>query len=127
MTFDKIVEVVGLLADGYDPVSGETLPDNHLLHERDCVTALSVAHYVLSVELGGQDGKLSAADEGVGTQRKRPMNAGKSWTKEAEDELIRRYKSGESIGKLAKHFDRTSSSIRIRLTDLTLKHKFNVP
>jgi len=46
---------------------------------------------------------------------KKPSNAGKSWSPEADRELKVRFTRGESISELAEDFGRTDGSIRARL------------
>jgi len=51
------------------------------------------------------------------TKKKRvlPANAGKAWTAEEQNELIKSYDAGMSLAELAKKYQRTKGSIEARL------------
>lgn len=48
----------------------------------------------------------------------RPRNAGKAWTKEEENRLVRDFRKGNAIPELARQHQRTENAIRIRLEQL---------
>lgn len=52
------------------------------------------------------------------TEQKWPQNAGKPWTKEEENRLVRNFRKGSSIPQLARQHQRTENAIRIRLEQL---------
>ena len=51
-------------------------------------------------------------------EQKRPQNAGKPWTKEEENRLVRNFRNGNAISELARQHQRTENAIRIRLEQL---------
>lgn len=122
MKLERVVEVIGLLADGFNPETGEVLPDHHVLHERDCVVALSVARYILSLNLKddrSREKALVAAKPSRHVEGTTP-NAGAPWTEEADEELKKLFLAGRGAAHLATHFKRTTGAIRSRLKKLDL-------
>lgn len=51
-------------------------------------------------------------------EQKRPQNAGKPWTKEEENRLVRNFRKGNAIPGLARQHQRTENAIRFRLEQL---------
>lgn len=51
-------------------------------------------------------------------EQERPQNAGKPWTKEEENRLVRNFRKGNAISELARQHQRTENAIRIRLEQL---------
>ena len=51
-------------------------------------------------------------------EQEHPQNAGKPWTKEEENRLVRNFRKGNVISELAQQHQRTENAIRIRLEQL---------
>ncbi len=107
MTLEEARQLVILLADGVDPRTGEVLPEDHLLHHRDCVRALSII--------------VSAAGEGAsarGPSKSKPTNAGLPWTQSDDERLKQVFSSGKSVSEISRDFERTVGAINSRLERL---------
>lgn len=106
MKREKVRHILRALADGIDPSTGEPISGSSPLNNVEVVRAFYSACDVLGVTgRYVKDGK-------------RPRNAGKPWTKEAERSLLRAYDSGSSTLKLTQQFERTHASIIARLIQL---------
>ena len=73
MDVQRAKELLTVLADGVDPLTGEVLPDDHVCNKGEIVRA------------------LHCAVEQLSHRRKKPLpeNNGKPWTEELDDELSR--------------------------------------
>lgn len=102
MDVQRAKELLAVLADGIDPLTGEVLPYDHVCNKGEIVRA------------------LNCAVEELSRRKKRPMpeNTGKPWTTEMDDELCRLFDEGMKKKDLCTHFGRTSGSIESRLERL---------
>lgn len=107
MEKDKALTIIRLLAQGFDPLTGEQLPREHLVNQGDCVRALAAAVTA-----------LETPEPKPG--RDKPKNQGKPWTKEDDIEIRALFEKGIPVGKLASHFSRSRSGIKARLRLLGL-------
>ena len=102
MDIQRAKELLTVLADGIDPLTGEVLPDDHVCNKGEIVRALNCAVEVLS-------------------RRKKktlPENNGKPWTEELDSELCRLFDEGMKKKELCAHFKRSPGSIESRLEKL---------
>ena len=78
MDVQRAKELLTVLADGVDPLTGEVLPDDHVCNKGEIVRA------------------LHCAVEELSRRRKKPLpeNNGKPWTEELDDELCRLFDGG---------------------------------
>ena len=78
MDVQRAKELLAVLADGVDPLTGEVLPDDHVCNKGEIVRA------------------LHCAVEELSRRRKKPLpeNNGKPWTEELDDELCRLFDGG---------------------------------
>ena len=78
MDVHRAKELLTILADGVDPLTGEVMPDNHVCNKGEIVRA------------------LHCAVEELSRRRKKPLpeNNGKPWTEELDDELCRLFDGG---------------------------------
>ena len=99
---ERAKELLAVLADGIDPLTGEVLPYDHVCNKGEIVRA------------------LNCAVEELSRRKKRPLpeNTGKPWTTEMDDELCRLFDEGMKKKDLCTHFGRTSGSIESRLERL---------
>lgn len=102
MDVQRAKELLAVLADGIDPLTGEVLPYDHVCNKGEIVRA------------------LNCAVEELSRRKKRPLpeNTGKPWTTEMDDELCRLFDEGVKKKDLCTHFGRTSGSIESRLERL---------
>ena len=78
MDVQRAKELLTILADGTDPLTGEVLPDDHVCNKGEIVRA------------------LNCAVEALSRKRKKPLpeNTGKPWTEELDQELCRLFDEG---------------------------------
>ena len=102
MDIQRAKELLTVLADGVDPLTGEVLPDDHVCNKGEIVRA------------------QNCAVEELSRRRKKPLpeNNGKPWTEELDDELCRLFDGGMKKKDLCTHFGRTSGAIESRLERL---------
>ena len=107
MQTSDALNIIQALADGVDPITGETLPDNNPCQHPQVVRALFVAVTIL---------------ERVEDQPRRtkilPSNAGKSWDAAEDDRLCVSFEAGMTITQLSLRHQRTYGSIKSRLVKL---------
>ena len=107
MNIERAKEIISILAEGIDPITGEVLPDECICNKPEVIRAF----YCILNEKNIKSKALS------------PENAGKPWTEENDVELTSLYNSGMKKSELQKHFKRTSASIEARLLKLGLMIK----
>ena len=107
MDITRAKEIVRILADGIDPVTGEILPDDSVYNSPEVIRALFTV--------------LEKVNE---SSVKDPLrNAGQSWT-EIEDEKLRdEFLAKMKISDIAKEHGRSYGAIESRLDHLGLKKK----
>lgn len=88
------------LAQGVDPRSGLTLPEQDACQAPEVIRALFLAIQAL---------------EAQGRVRPLPEQAGKPWGEEEEQALLRRFDEGEPVTAIARAHGRTTGAIRARL------------
>ncbi|MCD8146949.1 MAG: hypothetical protein LUD84_06695 [Clostridiales bacterium] len=104
MELKRAKEILELLADGTDPMTGELLPEDHVCNKPDVVRAL---HTVL---------------RNVSEKKKRdlPTNAGQPWTEDADNTLREMFQRGCTNREMQDFFQRTEGAISSRLAKLGL-------
>lgn len=102
MDMQRAKELLTILADGVDPLTGEVLPDDHLCNKGEIVRALNCAVGALACKRAKQP----------------PENNGKPWTEELDAELCRLFESGMKKKELCAYFGRTTGAIESRLVKL---------
>ncbi|MDB2683125.1 hypothetical protein N9Z27_02615 [Alphaproteobacteria bacterium] len=105
----KIAEHLG---NGINPLTGEMLPPDNILHNSKIIRALlTLAH---KTPVKKQSRSLSNAAKNL------PTNTGKKWDQVSETRLIEMFNKGKSMVKIAAQFERTKGAIRSRLVKLGL-------
>lgn len=104
MDAKRAKELLEILADGVNPLTGEILPDGDSCNQAEIVRALHVAVKTLEV-----------AEK---RSRPQPENAGKPWTVEDDKALCEMFDLGYSKKDIAAHFKRSGGSIAARLVRL---------
>lgn len=107
MTPDEAIEIVTKLAEGVDPYTGQRLPSESVYQQADTVRALYVALDGLA--------KLKRAHE---RQKSLPTGAGRTWTEDEEQEVLRRFDAKEDVAEIARDMNRTTGAIWSRLEKL---------
>ena len=107
MDIMRAKELLELLADGVNPMTGEILPEEDCCNHAEIVRALHTA--VTQLE------KLSAK-----VSRPQPENAGKPWTKEEDEQLVKEYQNGILSSEIAKLHNRSKGAIAARLVRIGL-------
>ena len=103
MDINRAKEILATLAEGVDPTTGEVLPDNSVCNKSEVIRALYTVLHCL---------------EEKKPKKNIPENAGKPWTKENEDLLVKLYHSGATKRDICKTLQRTESGVAARLVHL---------
>ena len=104
MNLARAKELLTALADGIDPFTGKTLPQDHICNHPDMIRAL---HQILG---SIQDIKKSPS----------APNAGKPWSQAEQDKLVDEFRSGMKISAMAKEHGRSQGAIEAKLAHLGL-------
>lgn len=107
MDIDRAKEIIHILADGVDPITGEVLPPESVYNSPEVIRALFTL--LEQVDIGSNRGPL--------------RNAGKSWTDVEDDKLRDEFLSRHKISDIAKEHGRSYGAIQSRLEHLGLKKK----
>ena len=107
MELSEALIIIQLLSEGIDPETGEVLEDESTFNKSQVIRALAVAVNALE-----RVQKIETRKEML------PENAGKAWTTEEDNELIKAFEKDESINELAIRHSRTSGAISARLVRL---------
>lgn len=99
---ERSLAVLSALAEGIDPVTGESLPDS-------CREALVADSLHLAVAA------LRARAKQRARRARLPANVGKPWRPEEDAALLAAWDAGETLEALAARFGRTRIGIRSRL------------
>ena len=102
MEIDRAKELLTILADGINPITGELLPDEDSCNQVEIVRAL---HSVI-MELDNKNKTPT---------KKYRENSGKPWTAEEENQLIAEYNEGLKVKDIAKIHERSNGAIMARL------------
>lgn len=109
METQSALRILGTLAQGIDPHTGETFPAGSPYQHPDTVRALFHALQVLTQPAAG---RLRPAAEGL------PENAGKPWSDEEDKALAEGFDAGHPPAELARRHRRTRAAIQARLVRL---------
>ena len=110
MDIVRAKEILTILADGINPLTGEVLPREDSCNQVEVVRAL---HTVLDYNntMGPTNNKVKKAQ---------PENAGKPWTDAEKNAVAEEYHSGMKISEIAQAHKRTRGSIEAKLAQLGL-------
>lgn len=98
-------EIIEVLADGVNPLTGEVLPPEDSCNQAEVIRAF---HTILPA--------LSALSEKK--RKPQPENAGKPWTSEDERILSQMYDEGKTPKEICEFFKRSTGGIAARLVKL---------
>lgn len=104
MEIHRAKEIIRILAEGVDPMTGEVLPNNHVCNQGEVVRAFYVALDVM----------------GSKQKKKRPENAGKSWSAEDERQLKELFGNGTAKKEICRVLKRTETAVAAHLVRMGL-------
>src|SRR5436190_24307865 len=102
MQLEAALPIVRALADGINPVTGETYPDQSPYAEPRTLRALYSAVDLMQKEI-----------EREKRRERLPANFGKPWTAEEDQAAIGEFDSGLTLAGMARRHLRRQSSIRL--------------
>ena len=105
MDIERAKELLTVLSDGVNPLTGELLSEDDICNQVEIVRALNTVLRFIESQPKKSTKVLSE-------------NAGKPWTKEDEEVLCRMFASGSSRKEICDHFKRSSGAITSRLVRL---------
>ncbi|MEW6281053.1 MAG: helix-turn-helix domain-containing protein [Candidatus Eremiobacterota bacterium] len=109
MHLERAREIVRLLADGFDPYTGQALPPASPYQNADTVRALFLALDALESQARRQARK-----------DRLPSQASLAWTPDEEARLVQEFQKGTPVRDLARLHGRTRGGIVARLSKLGL-------
>ena len=104
MDAQTALELIRPLADGVDPLTGETLAEENICQHPQIVRALMSAI-----------GALEFERERRRRQQKLPGKAWMAWSSEEDEALADQFESGKSLQEIADAHERTKAAIQARL------------
>jgi DNA-binding NarL/FixJ family response regulator len=104
MELEQAIKVVRALANGIHPESGAALEENSICHAPEAVKALNRALAALVAE--------------EQREKKRPKNAGKTWTREEDEQICEELRKGTDFNQIAQSHNRSVAAILARLVKL---------
>ena len=107
MQLQSALPIVRALADGINPLTGETFNDESPYSEPRTLRALFSAVELMEREV-----------EREKRRERLPANFGKPWTEEEDRTVIAEFDSAVPIQEMARRHARTQGSIRLRLEKL---------
>lgn len=114
-------EILYVLAGGRHPITRKLLSADDACNNVDVVRALyTILAYVDSVEANIQSSLLKPklTREQRNIEQSLPINNGKLWTQEEDEELCDLFDRGVKGSELSAHFERTHGGIASRLVRL---------
>ena len=105
MDDSKVIDIVSALANGVNPLTGETFPTSSPYQAPEIVRALHLAVRALE---GSREPRAQQRSEA-------PGNVGKPWTKEEDQRLLAEFERGRTPAELARSHGRTLAGIEARL------------
>ena len=109
MEAEKAADIIGALADGVNPLTGEEFPKDSVYNNPEIIRAMFAAAEALK-----QEGLREARRR----NRKLPPNAGQPWSPEEDEKLAAMFDRGATIQQLAQSHQRTRGAIAARLERL---------
>lgn len=110
------LELLRLLADGLDPRTHEAFDPQSPYQSAETVRCLTYMINLLEQRMSTGQRKSQS-----------PANSGKSWSKEEDERLARRFDSGISVKELAGEHSRTAAAIEARLVRLGRLKEADLP
>jgi len=109
MINDRYVEILELLANGINPITGEVFEKDSVYNEAEVVRAL---FFALNCIKNFSKKKKTKAQRQLENQAKGlPKNHGLKWSKEEKEMLKKMFLENKSIKELSDFFQRTKGAI----------------
>ena len=100
-------ELLSILADGINPITGEILPEGDSCNQVEIVRALyKVLDYL--------------NDPNLPSRKPKPENSGKAWSDSEKEELANEFRSGMNLSEIARKHGRSRGSIEAKLAQMGL-------
>ena len=115
MTAERAIEVLEMLMEGIDPNTGEALPQAFLFEQADVILALCRAVESLKREISSDQTRDKTRQRAAKSVK---ANAGRSWTKEEDQQLAALATSGASLERMCTLLQRCPRGIKNRLSKL---------
>ena len=116
MRKERAIEILDMLIDGIDPVTGEILPQDHVCLEQEVTLALRLAERALRKSTHSNSSTETQKQPYV--NRSGRLNAGRPWTEEDDQKLLEMYNSHASIQMMCEALHRRPRGLRKRLKSL---------
>ena len=113
MNLEQANEILKLLADGYDPLTGEQLPADHVVNKREVLAALNMASAYFEITSNPKLTKKLAKDN-------QPPNHGAPWSEKDEEFVKMQFAEGKTATDIGKLLGRSRGSIWSKLKGLGL-------
>lgn len=104
---NRAAQLLRVLADGVDPITGDVVGPASPLQHPDVVRALYAG-----VEALGRTGEETVRPAS------RPGRAGRSWDAREDEDLVAQFEAGASAADLAASHQRSTGAVRARLVRL---------
>jgi DNA-binding NarL/FixJ family response regulator len=116
MDVQKARDILRALANGTNPITGESFDDSSPYQHAEVVRA----RFLAVQRLEAPPGQIVATTKPDGALAQRPAkhNAGKPWSREDERELLVGFDAGLSVRQLAERLGRSTGGIEARLVTL---------
>lgn len=105
MDIIRAKEILEILADGVNPMTGEVLPKSDSCNQVEVVRAIHTILKFINAETAKPKDSM-------------PENAGKPWTRADEEILCRMFDTGCPGEAICNHFQRSHGSIAAKLVKL---------
>ena len=107
MSIAEALVIIADLAQGIDPIGGQTFPDGGPYQHPEVIQALSLAAAA-----------LEKAEQRQERGKALPPQAGRSWSHVEDQELCERFDQRIPVGQIARLHHRTTGAIQSRLARL---------
>ncbi|EKF73258.1 hypothetical protein A11A3_14602 [Alcanivorax hongdengensis A-11-3] len=115
MDIRESLQTLTALAQGVNPVTGESFPEDSHYHHPQIIRALFVAIQALEGRKEPRPRLTEEQKREANRQKGLPANAGFPWEEEQRQAVGEAYRSGADLADLAKQFERTHGAIRSEL------------
>lgn len=119
MTIARSLEILRLLADGVDPMTGKTLEEDHLCNYPEVIRALATAiNFISTNESVSENSQVPKLEKSNFKNKK--LNAGRPWTNEDLATLKQMYQNNQSMDAICQQLQRRERGVMKQLVYLGL-------
>lgn len=108
MHYQTAIDILQMMQNGVDPITGEVFPKDHVCCESDVMEALAVAVMAL-------DAQKNQTAYSKTYRKNGQLNAGRPWTEEDLQQLQTLHAQGVSVDELCKQFQRRPRGVERQL------------